>query len=492
MVPNAAEREYLQRRLGAALLGAPGLDDLIWLSGASGCGKGVSVAAWRAAFGEYAAVLPVSELIAGGHRGHPQWLAKLDGARILIADDVPPRALDVGVINRLLGSVLSAHHMRRGSFDFILTAPIIVTSNYPPQVDAADAGFRRRLRPIAAGPPIPEPDQDPTVRASMTTAAECAAVIRWLVDGARAFAADGCPVPDSIRQRTADVVSSTPLAEFVGTFPPGEWIESGELWRQWQVFKTGRGERPGGRRALTARLQTDHGWRPERAGHDRTRGWRVPAADAADACGHNESISLHGTATSVSCTDIDPLRPHASAPDGGDMPAGALDGFEGAPPPGRPAEIPDRLPPPAPADERPAETESGDPDRHNAILAAAEKLLGAPDMKAAAATQIREMAGKDRCRFCGGPPPLELTAPPACLMLCAECAATHREMTATTPVDLSARVDQHVGGKSIDELWTAAQETAVACIEREFPDAMRDVPSAERLARAAKIARGIH
>ena len=284
VVPDDDEREYLKRRLGAALIAAPGLDDLIWLSGPSGCGKGGLVAALRGAFGEYAAVLPVSELIAGGNRGHLQWLAKLNGARILIADDVPPRALDVGVINRLLGSVLSAHHMRRESFDFMLTAPIFATSNYPPQVDAADGGFRRRLKPIAAGPSIPEPDQDPEVRPSMATAAECAAVVRWLCDGARAFTADGCPVPESIRARTADVAATTPLAEFVETFPPGEWIESGDLWRQWQAFKTGRGEQPGGRRTLTARLQADHGWCPERSATlARRRGWRVPGIGRMDA-----------------------------------------------------------------------------------------------------------------------------------------------------------------------------------------------------------------
>ena len=33
LIPNAAEREWLQRRLGAALVNAEGLDDLIWLFG---------------------------------------------------------------------------------------------------------------------------------------------------------------------------------------------------------------------------------------------------------------------------------------------------------------------------------------------------------------------------------------------------------------------------------------------------------------------------
>ena len=314
------------------------------------------VAALRGAFGEYAAVLPVSELVAGGNRGHLQWLAKLNGARILIADDVPPRALDVGVINRLLGSVLSAHHMRRESFDFILTAPIVATSNYPPQVDAADAGFRRRLKPIAAGPSIPEPDQDPEVRASMATATECAAVVRWLCDGARAFTADGCPVPESIRTRTTGIVADTPLAEFAERFPPGEWIESGELWRQWQAFKTDRGERPGGRRAFTARLATDHGWRPEKTGHGRVRGWRVPHAGA---CGRIESMSLHEAATvpdgTASYRGNVLMRPHAPAPPAtfDEFPSGALSvsGDQGAGGGGDGTEVP----PAPPGDQGPGE-----------------------------------------------------------------------------------------------------------------------------------------
>ena len=318
VVPDAAEREYLARRLGAALLATVGLDDLIWLSGASGSGKGVCVEAWRAAFGEYAAVLPISELTAGGHRGHLQWLAKLYGARVLFADDVPPRALDVGVFNRLLGSVLSAHHMRRGSFDFTLTAPILATSNYPPQVDAADAGFRRRLKPIAAGQAIPEPDQDPAVRASMSTPAESGAVIRWLCKGARAFLEDGCPVPESIRTRTADVVAGTPLAEFVATFTPGEWIESGEVWRRWQSFKTERGERPGGRKPLMARLESDHGWRRERGyvNGQTVRGWRV--SDASDAL----KVYPYTGRPAPSCRDIDPTRP--TRPNLDEFPPGAL------------------------------------------------------------------------------------------------------------------------------------------------------------------------
>ena len=46
---------------------------------------------------------------------------------------------------------------------------------------------------------------------------------------------------------------------------------------------------------------------------------------------------------------------------------------------------------------------------------------------------------------------------PAHLALCGECAATHHKMAGA---DLAAEVDAMVGGRSLDELWEAATETA--------------------------------
>ena len=150
-----------------------------------------------------------------------------------------------------------------------------------------------------------------------------------------------------------------------------------------------------------------------------------------------------------------------------------------APPPDQPAGSQHDAPPPANGNG------AAPTDRIDGILAAAEKLFGAADTKTAARQHVREQAGKDRCRLCGGPPPLELTAPPASLILCAECAVTHREMTATTHAELSARVDQHVGGRSLDELWSGAQETATKLLQ--------DDPELRRLALAdPKLRRFIH
>ena len=185
-IPDPEERAWLQQRLGAALMKTGG-DDLLWLFGPAGCGKGVLVEGLMHAFGSYAVSIPAGEVQRGGPRGHLQWKDRTRGCRLMILDDAPDKDLDTNVINGLLGSVQTANAMRRGSTDFRIDAPLLATANREPTVPAADPGLRRRLKPIACGPAIPDDQQDPAVRASMRTGPEKAAVVRWLVDGAAAY-----------------------------------------------------------------------------------------------------------------------------------------------------------------------------------------------------------------------------------------------------------------------------------------------------------------
>ena len=200
-------------------------DDLLWLFGDAGSGKGVVLAALRAAFGSYAAVIPAAEVTAGGSRGHSQWRARLRGARLMLIDDAPPRDLDCGVVNSLLGSVMSANLMRQGGVDFRVDAPLLVTANRLPTIPANDAGFRRRLKAVQAGAAIPRDEQDPELRRAVTMPVEQAAIVRWLTDGARAASGveggasetegGGHPKPKGggIRNRRGGVVPYQPVSK---------------------------------------------------------------------------------------------------------------------------------------------------------------------------------------------------------------------------------------------------------------------------------------
>ena len=332
VLPDPQEREYLQRRLGLALM-CDGPDDLLWLFGDAGSGKGVALAALRAAFGSYAAAIPAAEVTAGGSRGHAQWRARLRGARLMLIDDAPPRDLDTGVINGLLGSIMSANLMRQGGVDFRVDAPLFVTANRLPRIRANDAGFRRRLKAVQAGAAIPEDDRDPELRRAVTMPVEQAAVVRWLCDGARMASGvevaetegggafrrgGGCPVPASIRARTGEVERDAPVSEFAELFTAGKTITSDDLWRRWCEHQSSRGGLPGGRTTLTNTLRDEYGWTPTKG----SKGVRQWVAGGAGGAGGAVSTSGHHDARDHVRREWDepadvPLAPPAP-PDGGE------------------------------------------------------------------------------------------------------------------------------------------------------------------------------
>ena len=257
LIPDEAERTYLQRRLGAALVDAAGLHDLIWLYGPPGAGKGTLLEALRLTFGEHGRGVPAAELAKGRpHDGHSTWKASLNGARVLFADDVPVgNQLEESTVNSLLGSLITARHLRQAPFDFRLHAPLIVTSNGEPRQAGSNV---RRLKPIACSPAASE---DPRVQAAMSTPAERAACLRWLAVGAYQWHRDGCPVPESIRARARDVAADAPVVRFAEAFIAGERYKSGDVFASWQTFAQSHGcaGLAKNQTALAALLKA-HGW----------------------------------------------------------------------------------------------------------------------------------------------------------------------------------------------------------------------------------------
>ena len=316
-VPDPTEREYLQRRLGAALADREGMDDLLWLYGPPGSGKGTLAAVLKLAFGDYGTGIPITELLRGTNKGHPAWLARLAGCRLMMADDIPPgHTIDDGTINRLLGSEITAWHMRCAPFDFRLNAPILATANAPPQVATTNV---RRLKPIQCGESIPVPERDPAVRASMSSPAEVAACLYWLIGGARLWRESGCTVPETCIARAEEAAEQAPVAEFTLTFEPGARYQTTEVYQRWITFRRGLGNRYVESQTAMAGLLKAAGWSTKKS-----HGVRYLFAPRGSGGGGllidtHEAPAHHIIRVSY---QPDPPRP----PPTDDMPAGALDG----------------------------------------------------------------------------------------------------------------------------------------------------------------------
>ena len=361
------------------------MDDLPWLFGPSGSGKGTLIRALKQTLGTYAGSVPMNELLRGMNKAHSAWLARLAGCRVLFADDVPVgHYLDDTTINKLLGSETVAQHMHSKPFDFRLHAPLVCTSNGPPQITSINV---RRLRPIQCGASIPIHEQNPGVRASMSTDPEIAACLRWLLDGARDWRAHGCPAPATCIERADEAAAASPIAEFTATFGPGDRIESGEVFRRWREFKGQHGEHAGSHRAMVGELRAAS-WTDTRSNGVRyllaPRGQsRVPLSAAysispecAPACtriGLSTEAALSGTPAANTPKSIDDPAPP-------DLPAGALgtvngsggSGDQGAAPP-LDTGVPENpaIPPPR---SQPTEETTDHHDRPNYTPAACRRI----------------------------------------------------------------------------------------------------------------------
>ena len=278
VVPDDQEREWLQRRLGAALIDAPGGDDLIALYGDAGSGKGVLLTGVTSSFGSYSVNIPQQELTVGGSRGHAQWKYRMLGRRLLTLDEIPARSLDGEAVKSLLGTMITGNPMRGGSVDFSLRAPVLTTSNDAPSVRVADPGLERRLKPIECGPSIPEGERDPRVREWVQSPEGQSCVVYWLVAGAQAFLESGggpLPPPQSVSERSSMVMSDSTMAQFLqreaSLGPQG----LSALWSKFKAYKIDAGEPGiGSRTAFCSTLRRSH-WRLERTKN--ANFWHPPA-----------------------------------------------------------------------------------------------------------------------------------------------------------------------------------------------------------------------
>ena len=143
-----AVKDYLQEWAGAALTGDCVDGAMVFMHGRPGTGKSTFCETLAACFGDYSATVQGSR-VAGEDHQHLQWLAGLNGKRLLYVDEVPERGKwRTDVLSTMIeGGTLEAHKMRQNSFNFQSTLQVIITGNFKPRANAV-GGIWRRLRMI--------------------------------------------------------------------------------------------------------------------------------------------------------------------------------------------------------------------------------------------------------------------------------------------------------------------------------------------------------
>lgn len=215
-LPDQAVRRYVQRLLGASLVGEPlPAATFPFVFGPGGTGKSTLLEPVLAAVGDYGRLAPANLLVAKRGSDQTYDVAALRGRRLVLASEGHSRQrLAEDVVKRITGDMtLAGRQIREAEITFPNVTALWFTSNHEPRADGTDTGFFRRLRKITMdvvlGP------EHAGLKESLIEE-ESEGILAWLVAGCVSAHRSGIIAPARVVQDTEDYRDeSNPLLEWV-------------------------------------------------------------------------------------------------------------------------------------------------------------------------------------------------------------------------------------------------------------------------------------
>jgi putative DNA primase/helicase len=265
---NVELQGFLQRYAGYCLTGQTTEHAFVFAYGTGANGKSTFINTLVRILGDYAAVADMATFVASNTEKHPTDIAKLRGARLVVAQETQKgRSWDETKIKALTGGdKLTARFMRQDFFDFTPAFKLFIAGNHKPRIGSVDEAMRRRLLLAPFTVRIPPAERD--LRLAEKLWRERGAILRWCIDGCLQWQRDGLAPPACVRDATDDYFRSQDMM--------GQWLEdctedAGErdftrisaLFTSWKVWCEERNMKPGSTMALSGMLE-DRGYEKRR------------------------------------------------------------------------------------------------------------------------------------------------------------------------------------------------------------------------------------
>lgn len=215
VLPDADVRRYLQRLIGYALTGTTGEQILAMLYGGGANGKTTITEQFRLLLGDYAMQAPAETFIERRGDSIPNDVARLRGARLVLATELAEgRRLNEVLVKRLTGGdTITARFMRAEWFEFQPKFTPILVTNHRPEVRGTDEAIWRRIRLIPFMVTIPADERDPDLPGRLRS--ELSGILNWALEGCAAWQRDGLGLPDAVAAATTSYRSDS---DAVGRF----------------------------------------------------------------------------------------------------------------------------------------------------------------------------------------------------------------------------------------------------------------------------------
>jgi putative DNA primase/helicase len=201
----------------------------------------------------------MATFIASNAERHPTDLAKLMGARLVVAQETQKgRRWDETKIKALTGGdKITARFMRQDFFDFVPTFKLFIGGNHKPRLTSVDEAIRRRLLLVPFTVQIPPAERDPQLTDKLWT--ERRAILRWCIDGCLEWRRIGLAPPEVVLDATKNYFADQhTLQQWLDdcTEDGGEFAFSRttELFASWKAWCEARNLKPSSMQVLSEAL----------------------------------------------------------------------------------------------------------------------------------------------------------------------------------------------------------------------------------------------
>ncbi len=213
---NSELIRFVQKAIGYTLTGDVSYQAFFILHGAGANGKSTFVDTIYKMLGSYAVITPTSTLTTKRGNEIPNDIARLKGARFVIASELSrSKALDEALIKQLTSTEpISARYLHKEFFEFRPTGKVFLSTNYKPTIRGTDDGIWRRIKLIPFEHKFEGKNKIENY-AEKYLFAELPGILRWAVDGYHGLQKEGFQEPEIVVAATHQYQASE---DIIGSF----------------------------------------------------------------------------------------------------------------------------------------------------------------------------------------------------------------------------------------------------------------------------------
>jgi putative DNA primase/helicase len=256
-------QQFQQRWCGYALTGSTREHALGFGHGVGANGKSVFTSTITGILADYATTAPIETFTVTASEQHPTELARLRGARLVVATETEEgRRWAESKIKMLTGGDrTAARFMRQDFFEFTPQFKLWIVGNHKPGLRSVNEAIRRRFLLVPFNVVIPEAERDKDLAEKLK--AEWPGILQWMIEGALEWRRIGLAPPAAVTNATSAYLESEDAVALwldeCTVADPNAWESSSALFGSWKAWAERTGEYVGTQRRFLQSLETKPG-----------------------------------------------------------------------------------------------------------------------------------------------------------------------------------------------------------------------------------------